>query len=424
MKKAQRLITSVILLASFSVSYLQAESTPEPWKASKTEKYRLVWVNDPTTKAIVGWNQKEGSPGSVHYGEKDHGRDAEAYPMSKNTSEVNQFDNFTNCFVNLDSLKPDSLYFFVIRDEFGTSRRFQFRTAPAKQQPFTFIAGGDSRNFRDVRIAANQLVAKLRPLFVAFTGDMVNQDTAQEWDEWLDDWQHTTSEDGRLTPIVAHRGNHERRPKTIPAYFHTPPLSFYSFNIGGNYFRYLALNSEIPGGGKQKKWIESQFVQHADSSQYFVAGYHKPMRPHVSKKSEGTNPMNWANLFYEYGLDLALESDSHVMKRTLPLKPSAKGHEGFIAAPDDPNATVYIGEGCWGAPLRANDDNKPWTLASGSFNGFDWIHITPEQIEIRTVKIDSSSRVEPIRKDNSFKAPKGLHLWEPKSGAILTIKTD
>ena len=84
--------------------------------------------------------------------------------------------------------------------------------------------------------------------------------------------------------------------------------------------------------------------------------------------------MAWADNFYRHGLDLSIECDSHVMKRTHPLKPDPNGFEGFSMAKSDPKATTYIGEGCWGAPLRAADDAKPWTVDTASFNGFDWIH--------------------------------------------------
>ncbi len=90
---------------------------------------------------------------------------------------------------------------------------------------------------------------KLRPLFIAFTGDMINKDRAEEWVEWLDDWQKVISKDGHVIPIVAHRGNHERRPETIHHHFDTPMDAFFAFSIGGELFRYYTLNSEIPATG-------------------------------------------------------------------------------------------------------------------------------------------------------------------------------
>ena len=66
-----------------------------------------------------------------------------------------------------------------------------------------------------------------------------------------------------------------------------------------------------------------------------------------------------------------MESDAHLVKSTWPIRPStdADNEEGFIR--DDKNGTVYVGEGCWGAPLRGADDNKSWTRDSDSFNIVD-----------------------------------------------------
>ncbi len=390
-----------------------------------TDKYRVCWNDDPTTRATIAWNQVSGKPAKVHFDTVDHGRDAEKYSKTQSTDRVQDYDGMKNCFVRLEGLTPDTEYFFVIKDGNSTSSRFKFRTAPAQPKPFTFIAGGDSRNFKDIRIAANQLVDKLRPLFVSFTGDMINKDTANEWVEWLDDWQQTTGKDGRMTPIVAHRGNHERRPETIHNFFDTPKDAYFSFSIGGKMFHYLALNSEIPATGEQEEWLDKELGKHAGKTTHLVAGYHKPMRPHVSAKSEGTNPMAWADNFYRFGLDLALESDSHVMKRTHPLKPDDNGVEGFSAAVgDDPSATVYIGEGCWGAPLRKADDGKTWTLCTESFNGFDWIRVSEKDIQIKTPQIKNVAKVKPIDPAKPYENPDGLQLWEPESGAVLTIPAD
>lgn len=392
--------------------------------SSKTEKHRISWVSDPATSVTICWNQLQGKPGVVYFGEEDERRKTGRYPKNRKTDRVQKYDGMTNCFVRLSGLSPDTRYFFCIKDESGVSRRFQFHTAPDKPQPFTFIAGGDSRNFRDVRIAANKVCEKLCPLFVAFTGDMINKDVAEEWDEWLDDWEHLISEDGHIIPIVAHRGNHERRPETIHHLFDTPEDAYFSFSVGGNLFHYLALNSEIPAGGAQEKWMDEVLAKVSKTHTHLVAGYHKPMRPHVSAKSEGNNPMLWADNFYRFGLDLSLESDSHVMKRTFPLKPQKEGHEGFAKAINDPNATVYIGEGCWGAPLRKADDRKPWTLDTASFNGLDWIEVTPEKIRVKTVEVSKSSAAKAKRTLSNFKTPEGLSLWQAHGGEILEIPAD
>ncbi|MDF1815736.1 MAG: metallophosphoesterase family protein [Verrucomicrobiales bacterium] len=391
---------------------------------SGTEKYRLVWAKDPTTEATVAWNQKSGDPGVVHYGTKDFGRKHHLYPKSQKTHRTFRYtESINNCFASLSDLQPDTRYFFCIKDKQGVSRRLTFVTAPDKPIEFTFIAGGDSRNFREPRIHANQICTKLQPLFIAFTGDMINRDTEEEWTEWLEDWQQTIDSEGNIIPIVPHRGNHESRPESIYNYFDTPEDAYYHWAIGDDMFRYFTLNSQIPADGKQGKWLRSELKKYRKNTTHLVAGYHKPMRPHVSKKSEGDNPLLWADTFYQCGLDLAIESDSHVMKRTLPLKPDRNGTEGFSRSLNDKNATVYIGEGCWGAPLRAADDSKPWTIDAASFNGFDWILVTPDRIEVKTVMIQNPIHIKKIDPAKIFENPT-LKLWEPKGGSVLIVPGD
>ena len=169
------------------------------------EKYRLVWFEDPTTTATFVWNQLKGDPATLHYGTKDHDRKSTEYPGKQKVDKVVDFDGMKNCMVTLQNLSPDTSYFICLSDEYGVSRRFYFRTAPNAPKPFSFIAGGDSRNHRNVRQAANTMVRKLQPLFVAFTGDMINRDNATEWNDWLDDWQLTTNDNGRLIPIAPHQ---------------------------------------------------------------------------------------------------------------------------------------------------------------------------------------------------------------------------
>ncbi len=391
---------------------------------SQTKWYRVVWVKDPTTTATVAWNQVEGDPGVVHYGREDQQRKHHLYDSVQEPQRVEDFDGMTHCFARLSGLTPDTEYFFCIKDAAGVSRRLRFTTASDQPTSFTFVSGGDSRNFRDARVKANQISRELRPLFISFTGDMISTDDAEHWEEWLEDWQQTIAQDGNIIPIVPHRGNHEKRPETIYHYFDTPADAYFAFNIGGEMFRYYTLNSEIPADGAQGKWLAKDLAKHRKKVTHLVAGYHKPMRPHVGAKSEGTNPLKWAKIFYKNGLDLAIESDSHVVKRTLPLKPDANGDEGFSPASNDPNATVFIGEGCWGAPLRAADDAKSWTIDCGSFNSIDWLLVTPDQIEVKTIEVTETQGPETVKDPKSFDTPKGLKVWQPKGGEVLVINGD
>ncbi len=388
-----------------------------------TERYRCMWRDDPATSMVIGWDQISGSDPILYYDTRNHGRDLNAYRHKKFPDRVNDSHGMRNHFVRLSNLKPGTVYYFIIRDSEGLSRQMSFRTAPAEPgERLSVIAGGDSRNFRDARLNANRLVSKLRPHFVMFGGDFTADDSAEEWGEWFDDWQTTIGSDGRLFPILVTRGNHEYSNSTLEELFDTPNWNIvYAFTFGGDLLRVYTLNSMIPPGGEQSAWLEKDLAKNGHISWTF-AQYHQTMRPHTAKKPEKDEQvLHWAPLFQRFGVDLVIESDAHVVKTTWPIRPSteAGSQEGFIR--DDQQGTVYIGEGCWGAPLRPNDDEKSWTRNSGSFNQFKWIFIDREKVEIRTVKTDLASQVGEVSAADVFEPPVGLILWQPSNGDVITM---
>lgn len=109
------------------------------------DSYRVSWLSDPATSMVIGWNLVSGSEPEVCYDTQDHDRKVIDYQFRQAPDRVEEYRGMTNCFVRLENLQPDTAYYFVICDSEGVGRRLWFRTAPATAQPFTFIAGGDSR---------------------------------------------------------------------------------------------------------------------------------------------------------------------------------------------------------------------------------------------------------------------------------------
>ena len=64
---------------------------------------------------------------------------------------------------------------------------------------------------------------------------------------------------------------------------------------------------------------------------------------------------------------------------------------------NDQIGITYVGEGCWGAPLRKADDFKPWTRDAEAVNQFNWIFVSKEKIEVRTVLYENADEVEELR---------------------------
>ncbi len=390
---------------------------------AKTDKYRLMWREDPATTMVIGWNQVSGSRPVVRYDVVDHGMQADAYAFAKMPDRVVWAKGMHNHFVRLTGLQPNTVYYFVIEDSEGVSPRMYFRTAPDHPDlRLSLVAGGDSRNNRAARRAANLLAGKLRPDCILFGGDMTGGDTDSEWQEWLDDWQLVRASDGYMPPVLVARGNHEMTNEVLVNLFDLKnPDAWYALSLGGDLLRIYTLNSLVPAGGAQRAWLERDLRAHAHV-RWKIAQYHFPMRPHQRRKPENNDQyVQWAELFYRHGVRLVCESDAHVVKLTWPVRPSQgpRAYEGFVR--DDTWGTVYVGEGGWGAPLRANDDDKPWTRASGSFNQFKWIFVDAQRIEVRTVRVDGAEAVAEVPPHDRFSVPFGLSLWAPDGDEVVVL---
>jgi len=175
-------------------------------------------------------------------------------------------------------------------------------------------------------------------------------------------------------------------------------------------------------GGYQRDWRDRDWKEN-QHMRWKMAQYHFAIRPHTRKKREQHDQwQHWASLFHRYKVKLVVESDAHCVKTTYPVRPTRESgsDEGFIR--DDMTGTVYVGEGCWGAPLRSNDDNKNWTRNSGSFNQFKWIFVDEDKIEVRTVKTDNADYVGRVDPYNVFFPPNGLSIWQPSNGPVIYLR--
>lgn len=414
-----RIFTFVVLFVTLSIQ-------------AQTEKYRLIINNDPATTGTIAWNQTSTSIGAatLYYGTEDFGTDWTAYPMSQTPDRTTTAQSMNTQFVRLVNLNPNTAYYFVLRNEITnvTSERFFFKTLPNDQSRISLVAGGDSRTDgtpdvfanRQARLNANMTVAKVKPNAILFGGDFTFADTPTEWDYWLNDWQLTISEEGQLFGIIPARGNHEFVPTTVYDLFDVPNAdAYFALSLGGNLVRVYTLNSEISVAGDQAQWLQDDLETNNADNCWSFAQYHTPIRPHESGKAENDDQYAaWAGLFYEHGMDVVFESDSHMVKTTKALKPDVDGELGF--SEDAANGTYYVGEGCWGAPTRDNDDDKEWTLASGSFNQIKWVFVDCERIELRTIMTDDIANVSPL--SNQFDVPENMPLWNPEEiGDVLVI---
>ena len=350
----------------------------------------------------------------------------------------------TTHFVRLSSLKPDSaVYFRVCKSgakECGD--RFWFKTAPIKAKPFVAIAGGDTRTGHTNRRQGNKLVAKIRPLFVMHGGDYTNVNNVSQVSRFLDDWQLSYSQDTidglaykRIYPLLPTHGNHEDQE------FRTLCLVFgYDYNaddacdVSDTYgavdvsplLRVYTLNSQYMNPGYESharamnSWLAKDMSELGGERLWRLGQYHKPIFPHVEKKSEAIVLHDWwADTFYRHNMNLVVESDSHMNKLTYPLRPQDiqvidkknPGNSKYIASPE--GGTVFVGEGSWGAPARSANDPKDWTIDLTSIQQFKVISVTPEALAVRTAQFDGAATALSLqeRARDPLALPANVNWW-------------
>lgn len=425
---------------------------------ANTRFYRLSYRDDPSTTVVVGWCDNGTSTNAmVYYGTTDLGTNAAAYPLSHGIDTTTSYVGLTNHFARLTGLTPGTKYYFVVKDDQGVSARYSFKTiTDDPNNTITFIAGGDTRTLApfgigetgtctggDCRVGrqhGNTLVSKIRPDFVAFSGDFIlTSIITSYWSDWFTDWQLTYGPDadgGLIVPFMAAMGNHEVNADIVNLFDITNSNDYYALSFGGNLFRFYSLNVTADGAdvctdAAQLNWFTNDLNNYTGTSSepfWKICQYHTPMAPHAETTPNQNMIDCWANLFHPKKVSLCIEGHSHVLKYTWPITPSsaAGSDNGFIR--DDINGTVFIGEGAWGAPVRplyttySPTAAYNWTRDQASTDGFHLICITKEKIQIRTVKFDVVSTVGQVGpNDPECTLPANLSIWTPSNGDVVEI---
>ncbi|AWF82695.1 phosphohydrolase [Microbulbifer sp. A4B17] len=397
--------------------------------SSATKYHRLAWDGDASTSAVIGFSP-DGNTNNpyINFGYSTN----ENSWSSQGIDSVSTFDGSLNSyFVRLENLTPDSAVYYRVCDQDGCGDRYWFKTAPADESPFVIIAGGDTRTGHTTRREGNALLAKIRPLAVMHGGDFTNANSASEMDEFLQDWTLTYSDDEidgynyqRIYPLIPTHGNHEDdNYSTICQVFGVDfnsdggcsPSDTYGAVQISPLLRVYTLNSQFQESGwssyatDMNNWLENDLATSGGYSNWRFAQYHKPMFPHYSGKSDNPTLFNWwAQPFYDYAMNLVVESDTHLTKLTEVVAPD---NSDFSIT--DTGGTVYVGEGSWGAPARSANDAKFWTIDMASIQQFKVIQVSADELNVRTAQFDAnaSTLTREDRANNPLALPDNVNWW-------------
>jgi len=371
-------------------------------EADRAMNVRIVWSADPQHEAVVVWDDVAKDDSAVIlYDTVSHAGDKGKYAFMAPVSASGLYDEghsgkgndleekLPDLFyhhVMLNDLQPDTVYYLAIRSSDGVSREYHFRTAPRDGSMFKLIYAGDSRTRIDMARRVSEQIREIinadkSIIALLHGGDYANTTRRDLWQNWLEAYSLTTTEDGKLLPIIPVIGNHDVKGKS--------PIFRQAYGFPGGDDDYyvcrvtpsvgiLCLNTEISAEGDQKTFLEKALAElEKDKVKWRIAAYHKPAFPAVKQPSAAK--ISWVPLFEKYNLDLALESDGHCIKRTVPIRDGQESADGI----------VYLGEGGYGAPQRNPKTDRWYLQGAGAFaskgDHIMMLEIGPKEIHYSTI---------------------------------------
>lgn len=289
-------------------------------------------------------------------------------------------------------LEPNTRYEYDVFGDGSPEGSGHFTTFPAKAEPFTFVAFGDTRSGHKEHAKLAAHILKDNPLFVINTGDLVSNGLE------MNDWESFFRVSGDLMrniPYYPVLGNHE---KDSPYYFDFFSLPgnerYYSFLAGDCFF--LMLDTEGPDYPtpefvkkenreefwaeqnrdymeQQKQWADKMLRLHRDAGYIFVC-FHQPLISVKKSRAEDAKIRRafWGGLFERRGVQVVLSGHDHHYHRAVS------------------GGTHFVTTGGGGASLYDADAPQPETVKIAKARHYIRINVGEEQANLSVIDIDGS----------------------------------
>ena len=355
----------------------------------------LSWSSDPETMMTVMWQTSASTATTVVKYSIDLSYSQTATGTESKPSWASGYIHE----VTVTGLSPGTNYNYMAGDETsGWSVSHTFSTAPSNQPSFMYAETGDIRNptplSHDFSGWDNVSSALLPtdPEFVMMNGDNVYDSFDQaEWDAMFPITERVAAD----RTFMDVPGNHDYGATQISPNFRGQfslpgNWNYYSFNYSAVHFIVLDNgNSAVMGigpGTPQYDWLVAD-LQAADADTahpWKIVQFHKP--PFCSIDSDSETRSAWAPLFYQYHVDLVFDGHKHLYERTYPVDGSGNVMDSNVSTYEwaAPLGTIYITDGCGGAPLYTPGVAQPWSILQDATLGFTLVtyHANNNSLEI------------------------------------------
>ncbi|WP_373494536.1 fibronectin type III domain-containing protein [Aquiflexum sp.] len=422
MKLSSSAILALFLLFSFYFFSCKPKDENQQVFIDKAElaprHLRVIWTENPSTSAIISWTtlHEHGKVHRVFYDSLRRGGEKRNYVSQVSASKngaISMVDEDLKEGVpqgyyhhaDLTNLKPSTKYYFVVESDDLVSDEFYFITGPEDDRVISLLWGGDSRMGgpepryagRTPHVDRQEMNKRIKSLMDEdpnILGFIHGADygTTADWRHlfwWFEDHEIVIGEGNRLLPLIISRGNHDMQIGFEENFWlgdtqRKRGFDYYFATQFGSKTAILTLNTEISVAGDQRDWLEENLSNKRKENRWLLVNYHRPAYPVVKDFENATFKRvrdTWVPYFEKYNVDLALESDGHILKRTVPIRNNKYDETGI----------VYIGEGGLGVPQRVADSTRWFIQPPGFAMSAHNVHkltFSREMIQIKAFGMD------------------------------------
>ncbi|MGO4876603.1 fibronectin type III domain-containing protein [Pedobacter psychrotolerans] len=393
-------IKSILIITLLSSGVLTKLSAQNFSPTQYPDRVILTWAGDPATSQTVNWRTDTtimASKAQIKAEDANPALEKAITSYDASSTVLNGRNNYETAkyhHVTFTNLKPATVYAYRVGSGEHWSEWFQFTTASAKNEPFSFIYLGDAQN--DIRSKWSRVIRKAfshQPdaRFIIHTGDLINRsNNDQEWGEW----HYGGGFINGMIPSIPSPGNHEYVRDDQRKLLLDPHWGV-QYTFAGNgpkglessvYYvdyqdvRIISLDSQMiildeASAKAQYEWLEK--VLKENKKLWTVITFHHPIFSTAKSRDNKEFRERFKPLFDQYHIDLVLQGHDHTYSRGQNLPRGLSGR--------DVSGPVYL-VSVAGPKMYQVDGAKWMDVSLENTQLFQVIHVDGDKLKFQAYK--------------------------------------
>ncbi|MCX2432236.1 purple acid phosphatase family protein [Pedobacter sp. GR22-10] len=393
-------IKSILIITLLSSGVLTKLSAQNFSPTQYPDRVILTWAGDPATSQTVNWRTDTtimASKAQIKAEDANPALEKAITSYDASSTVLNGRNNYETAkyhHVTFTNLKPATVYAYRVGSGEHWSEWFQFTTASAKNEPFSFIYLGDAQN--DIRSKWSRVIRKAfshQPdaRFIIHTGDLINRsNNDQEWGEW----HYGGGFINGMIPSIPSPGNHEYVRDDQRKLILDPHWGV-QYTFAGNgpkglessvYYvdyqdvRIISLDSQMiildeASAKAQYEWLEK--VLKENKKLWTVITFHHPIFSTAKSRDNKAFRERFKPLFDQYHIDLVLQGHDHTYSRGQNLPRGLSGR--------DVSGPVYL-VSVAGPKMYQVDGAKWMDVSLENTQLFQVIHVDGDKLKFEAYK--------------------------------------